>query len=484
MFSKIIAWLREIFARGAEDQGKGADMSMPIAVSSGMAQAIERWKAEYLGNAPWLAAGDRSMNLPAQIVSELATLVTLESEIVIAGSARAKWIAEQLEPVRESLHSVVEYAAALGGVVLKPCVIGEGVGIDVIFADDFYPTAFNSKGEIMGAVFVERKRVGQSVYSRVERHSVGQDGYRIVNRAYRGRSDQDPGVEIALSDVPEWRDIRKETVIDGIDYPLFAYFKMPFGNCVDLRSPLGVSAFARAEGEIEDADRQYQRLLWEYRGGELAIHASEDAFEMDRNGKAVLPRGKESLYVPTGFSENSGAGASEGVFSTFSPELRDASYIAGLNMVLQKIEDQCCLARGTLCDKTSERVQVATATEIKMQRQRTYATVTGIQKSLEDAVRALVRAVDAIAHLYKIGGEDGKIEVNFRWDDSIVSDSDSQREQDRQDVRDGIMQKWEYRVNWYGESEEQAKRMVAESEGLSNDEIMGFMKDPEADEGE
>lgn len=36
---------------------------------------------------------------------------------------------------------------------------------------------------------------------------------------------------------------------------------------------------------------------------------------------------------------------------------------------------------------------------------------------------------------------------------------DALRERDRQDVRDGLMQKWEYRVKWYNETEEVAKSM-------------------------
>lgn len=482
LFSKIIEWLRKIFTRSMDEQGKGADKSLPIAVSSEMANAIDRWRQEYMGNAPWLSDGGRSLGLPAQIVSEMATLVTLEAEISISGSDRADWIASELTPVLDALHRIVEYSAALGGVVLKPSVHNNGIGVDVVFADDFYPVAFNSRNQITSAVFVERKRVGQTVFSRVEHHSVTNNGYVIKNKAYRGRSDDDPGREIPLTDVPEWRDIKPETEINGLDFPLFAYFKMPFGNFVDPRSPLGVSVFARAEGEIEDADRQYQRLLWEYRGGELAIHASEDAFEMDLNGRAILPRGKERLYVATGFASTDGAGAREGIFSTYSPALRDASYIAGLNTILQKIEDQCCLARGTLCDKTSERTQVATATEIKMQRQRTYATVTSIQKALEDAIRGLVQAVDAIATLYGIGGPGGNVEVAFEWDDSVVSDTDTQRERDRQDVRDGLMQKWEYRVKWYGETEEQA-RAALKDDAPDDDTIMNFINEPNPDEG-
>ena len=41
-----------------------------------------------------------------------------------------------------------------------------------------------------------------------------------------------------------------------------------------------------------------------------------------------------------------------------------------------------------------------------------------------------------------------------------------------QEVRDGIMQKWEFRAKWYGETEEQAKAAIAaaresEDQGLS-----------------
>ena len=42
---------------------------------------------------------------------------------------------------------------------------------------------------------------------------------------------------------------------------------------------------------------------------------------------------------------------------------------------------------------------------------------------------------------------------------AIIEDTDSIRQRDLQEVRDGIMQKWEFRVKWYGETEEQAKAM-------------------------
>ena len=39
-------------------------------------------------------------------------------------------------------------------------------------------------------------------------------------------------------------------------------------------------------------------------------------------------------------------------------------------------------------------------------------------------------------------------------------------------MRDGLMQPWEYRVKWYGETEADAKAVLAERE--NDDDLMGF----------
>ena len=39
----------------------------------------------------------------------------------------------------------------------------------------------------------------------------------------------------------------------------------------------------------------------------------------------------------------------------------------------------------------------------------------------------------------------------------LIIDDEAGRERDRQDVRDGLLNDWEYRVKWYGETAEEAK---------------------------
>lgn len=472
MFARIVAWLRGVMTKMLFPGGLPTMTGgVPLAISDKMTSAIERWRDEYAGNAYWLKHGDQSLSLPALIASEIANLVTLEAKITISGSPRADWLMEQFKPVLENLRINVEYACALGGIVMKPYFDGSGISVDYIQADDFFPVAFDSKGNITSAIFIERKRVGQAVYSRVEHHTIEPKLYTITNRCYRGYSDDDVGTEVPLDEIPEWKNMQPKITMANIPFPLFAYFKIPLGNNVDPKSPLGVSVFAKAEANIKEADFQYQRLLWEYKGGELAIDASEDAFELDRNGKAIIPIGKERLYRVNQFSVKKGV--QNATFSTFSPTLRDESYRSGLNSILQKIEDQCGLARGTLSEQPDTNVQ--TATEIRILRQRTYATITGIQTSLEKALQALINAMDATATLYHVVPA-GPFVMTCIWDDSVVTDADTERVRDMQEVRDSIMKKWEYRVKWYGETEEQAKAMVGEEDEQTDDEIMNFVK--------
>ena len=54
---------------------------------------------------------------------------------------------------------------------------------------------------------------------------------------------------------------------------------------------------------------------------------------------------------------------------------------------------------------------------------------------------------------------------------------------DMQEIRDGIMKKWEYRVKWYGEDEQTAKQMT-EADQPDDDTIMGFVTTAQRNNGE
>jgi A118 family predicted phage portal protein len=164
------------------------------------------------------------------------------------------------------------------------------------------------------------------------------------------------------------------------------------------------------------------------------------------------------------------------MFEEWSPTLREQNIIAGLDAILQKIEFVCGLASGTLCTDTHGDT-VRTATEIKITKQRTYATITDTQKALEDALEQLLWAMDTWATIGKLAPA-GKYEAVYDWDDSVVTDHDVQLSQDMQVTTAGLMAKYEFRMRNYGETETIARQMVAEIQREQQQEMSLFAPSP------
>jgi len=472
MLERLKNWLRMVRDKMFGQQSFYNKAGVPDhAIADEMVLAIDRWCNLYLGKADWLAHNSISLGLPATIASLIATMVTLEMEAKVVpvngGSAeRAEYLDKTLDKIRDCIQQQTEYACAKGGLVFKPYVDDDEVCFDFVQADDFYPCAFNSKGEITSAVFLSRKKDGRTFFTRVEKHIFENGICTITNKAFRGRDESDLGEECSLAEVSEWDGIEPEVNIQ-CDHPLFAYFRVPLGNTIDPKSPLGVSVFSRADQNdlLREADKQFQRFVWEFEGGELAIDASRDAFK-SVGGVPQIPEGRERL-----FRMNNIDGSDNGseLLKTFSPTLRDQSLINGMQEILKKVEDACGLTRGQLSDP--EPATARTAYEIKMTKQKSYATVTSIQRSLEAALKATVAAADIMCSLYHLAPE-GDYDMTFVWDDSIIVDAESERMRDMQEVQQGLMQPWEFRAKWYGEEESKAKAMVAKQP--SDDELMGF----------
>ena len=442
MFQKMMQWVRATLLRllGQENTD--------LVISPAMETQIATWVRMY---EDVHVQDTYSLGLPAFIAGEFARLVTLECDIQLTGT-RGKWMDEQFSIFRDSLRPSVEYACALGGAVFKPYVRGDAIAVDVVQADAFFPTAFDTSRRLTGAVFSQQITRGGKIYTRLESHDFNPGtGVEVIqNRAFVSSSNASLGGEIALSQVPEWADITPEATIQNLTQPLFAYFRIPLANNKDRGSPLGVSVFAGAVPAIEQANAQYGRLLWEYEGGQLAVDVSEAAIRKGEDGGVQLDRLGQRLY------RRSLATGDINFYHAFAPALRDASYLNGLNDLLRKIEMQSNLSFGTISDPSSVD---KTATEVKMNKQRSFAAVHDIQRALETALNGLFYAMDKLAQLYGLGPA-GDWQATYLWHDSILVDEDKAREQMRQDCRDGAAQWWEYRMRFYGESEAEAKKAV------------------------
>lgn len=448
MFKRMLQWLRRILTAGRAN-GEGA---LPdIILSAEMESAIARWADEYEGRPHWAGKDTKTLGLCASIAKELARLVTMEAEIQISGGHLAEYLQQQLLQVIDAMPNYVELGLALGGIVFKPYVSGDHIVVDAVQGDAFYPTAFDSSGRMTGAVFIDQYRRQNAIYTRVEQHTFQGSTHTVSNYAFVSSNPDSLGKPVELSVLPEWSDLRPNTVFRDVDRPLFGYFKTPFANRIDRNSPLGVSIYADAEQLLRDADEQYTRYLWEYEGGEFAVYAAEESLRPTEDGAPKMPKHQRRILRVLPVRDPD-------FYKEFAPELRDEAYKRGLNSILQRIEFSCGLAYGTLSDP---QVVEKTAEEIRASKQRSYSTIKGVQKAVEVAIIDLVYAVDHIAAEY--GLLDSVVRDNyelvFDWDDSIVNDPAERKQMFWQYVSAGKYPMWKYLVEFEGYGEEDAKAL-------------------------
>lgn len=470
----LIDRLKGVFRRMFSANDIESVLHVQPTMSQEMKDAIELWEQMYKNKSPWVMSNEnlKSLGLPAMIASEKARTATIEMNVKITGeSERAKFISEQFKKVTSTIRKNLEYGIALGGLVIKPYVVmgpdnQYKIEFNYVKATDFYPLAFSANGKITEAAFIERIFTKEAVFSKVEYHQLVGTTLTVRNLAFKtvnsntsiySTLDGQLGTEISLSEVPEWSNLAPQTIIDNVDSLLFAYFKMPQANTIDLTSPLGVSGFSKAVDLIHDADEQYTDLLWEFEGGQLAVDVDRTAFNplIDKDGKQTvqLPKFQDRL-----FRRNLDLGEDD-TYNVFSPNLRDANIINGLNNILMHIEDVCDLARGTLSNVTFS--EARTATELKILKQRTFSANKDIQTELQGTLEQVITIMDKYCDLYNIvDGSKDDYEVAYDWDDSILVDKDTERQVDMIDVDKGRMSKIEYRMKWYGETEAQAQESL------------------------
>lgn len=481
MFSRLLSLIKGVIRKliPYKDIEQVEHIESPL--SPEMIEALDKWYLLYLNKAPWLKPNTvKSRNLPAFISSELARSITLELEWNITGkdasgntqdaegkelsNPRSEYLKTEFAKCIEKLREKLEQGLASGGMTIRPYPKDDGhIYFDWTMAWGLYPLSFGDDGQLTDVIFRDTYTEGKTVYTRLERHSVDGENVKITQRAFKSNMRDTIGVEVPLSSVPQWSTLEPEATVTAAEGQLFGWYKTAAANCIDIDSPMGVSCYAKAVDVIKEADMQYSRLLWEYEGSELAIDVDPMVLKPKKDGTgSEMPRLNQRLFrgVDRGTDDS---------YDVFSPQIRDASLISGLNKLYESVEDLCGLSRGTISDAN---VDARTATELKINRQRSYATVSDNQKALEHCLRDVIRAMDKFATIYNLAPE-GEYDVSFSWDDSIITDTEQQTNERMMLLNAGVVSKAEMREWYFGETKAQAKAAIQaisdeQNEGLES----------------
>lgn len=414
-----------------------------ITLSDKMIDAINEWKQMLNGQADWITDSVVSLGIEEGICREFADCALVEMETSVSNERLDRIYQKNISNLNENIQE----GLALGSFVLKP--LGEAAA-EFVSADKIIPISFGDDGKPNDIAFLTVKKAGDVDYfTRFERHYFINGNLTIENKCFHSQTSRDIGLPCSLEAVEEWANIDPGPITyPGMSRMDFGYYRNPIKNRID-GSVCGVSVYESAVDLIRKADIQGARLDWEYESGERAIHVDNKALKQDKStGRFSMEKLKKRLYRGL----NLEAGKDQELLKEYSPEMRDEAFKRGLEEYKREIEFSVGLAYGDLSDVQ----EVAkTATEIKTSKNRKYNRVTAIQNNLYDCLEDFAAGLAFYNSMLNSG-----YEFSCKFNDSILTDEETERNQDRADVSMGAMQLWEYRKKWYGETEEQAKAAV------------------------
>lgn len=436
-------------------RGRGYDCA-----DDGCYTLIELWQQWYGGLVPsvhrytqyngrrHLHRTRKTLGMAKTIAEDWVSLALNEKVQISVNKASAqKRIDEVLRKnnFRVRANQLLELTYALGTGAMVEYLDGNAVRIDYIRAGMIYPLHWDN-GDIIECAFASEQTVGKEKRVYLNIHRLEHGRYIIENHLFRESGG-------TLGELPLPKGVQP-LIRTGSAVARFQILKPNIANNLNPDSPFGLSVYANALDQLEHVDLVFDSYSNEFRLGKkrITVPISMARMQMEQDGTvAPIFDDNDTEF----FAVDCHDGANQQI-EEHNMEIRADAHEKGMQTALNLLSWKCGFGTKRYHFQDG---QIKTATEVISDKSDLYQNLKKHELLLESA---LVGMVDAIADLLQLG----TLQTTVCFDDSIIEDSGTERERDRQDVRDGLMQKWEYRVKWYGEDEATAKAMTESADDL------------------
>lgn len=425
-------------------------------ITSEMYRKITLWADMMNNHAPWNAEAKPCGILP-QIAGRLNYFVTREIGLDVENEA----IKKPMKHLNANIGKVVEYITFTGAGLLRPIYAANKLQYEIIPLGNYLPTKYDFDGTLTGAIILKQIITTKKAFILCEIHDFDGISHKVTNKLYENTDGNLR--QVPLTACEQTAEITPEYTWNNCGRPMVIEYRSSVTNKID-GSNVPVALINDAVDLIEKADRQFARMDWEQEAGEKRIFADRDMFtkRTSRNGETDTVVLSKSLNKLIQKIDGDGSGNGEKIHE-YSPELRTTAQNEYLQQVFRRIELTLNVGKGTVSD--AESVQ-QTATQYSGGRQELFAIVDKIEDEIAEKYEAtaLVFAYMAVAYgLPDAPAGNAKPEelYTIKWnDDQTRKDIQQAKQTALQEISAGVLNKWEYRRDFYGEDEAAAKANV------------------------
>ncbi|MBQ2273789.1 MAG: phage portal protein [Clostridia bacterium] len=226
-------------------------------------------------------------------------------------------------------------------------------------------------------------------------------------------------------------------------------------NLTDL--PLGISVFANSLDVLKGLDLCYDSFDMEFYLGKKMVFLRKDLMARDGDGNLFAPQDcNRQLFMYIGDKNVDG----DLLPQEFNPALRVKDHADAIRQHLNYLSCKCGL--GDRYYRFDENTSPATATEVASNDAALFRSVRKHEILLEQALKQMARSLLFLGKTILGAVPDEETDVSVRFEDSIVEDRTAEQKRDMEMVSLGLFLPWEFRMKYYGESEETAKERCKE----------------------
>lgn len=390
----------------------------------------------------------KTLGMAKKIPEDWANLLLNEKVEIVVGNQNANKAIQQVldaNNFRVRGNQLLELSYALGTGALVEYLDAGRVMMDYIRAGMIYPLNWDN-GEITDCAFASERVEGKRRFVYLNIHKRDAKGLYVIQNKMFLRN----GNNLAPVELP---DGVAEEIPTGSAIPCFQIIRPNIVNNVDPDCPMGISVYANALDQIEGLDLIYDSYCNEFRLGKKRIIVpttmAKLMMEEDGSSQQVFDDNDTEFYaLPVG-SEN------DQRIQEINMELRAEPHERAIKTALSLLAAKCGLGNDRY---RFENDQVKTATEVVSEKSELFQNMRKHELTLKKALKDMVGAIASLQ------GVKTDFEVSVNFDDSIIEDVGAEKQRFLQEIRDGVRQKWEYRVRFLGEDEATAKAMIEPGE--------------------